>query len=261
MLCSCCMPEKNRTGKGKKTMKISDRLYVVGGGDNSFGLTHQLDCTVYLVDGGTELALVDAGAGVEPERIIQCIRAEGFDCGKVRYVLLTHAHVDHSGGAGALSRICGAEVLAAEDAARFLREKDTDALSLSAAIASGIYPPEYEFCFCEPRPLRDRDRIQVGDIALTVLDLPGHSDGHCGYLMEREGRRMLFSGDLAFGKAKISMQKTWDCRFQPYLESLKKVQKLHIDSLLTGHQAFCLHGAYRIFDRLLSNATSMPANL
>lgn len=242
-------------------MKICDRIYVVGGGDNSFGISHPLDCTVYLIDGGTELALVDAGAGLDPERILQCVRAEGFDPGQIRYVLLTHAHVDHCGGAQYIARTCGAEILAAEDSARFLREENAGALSLSIAIASGVYPPDYTFEFCRPRPLSDGDVIQVGDIVFTMLDLPGHSDGHCGYYTERNGTRMLFSGDLAFGKAKISMQKTWDCRFQPYLESLRRVQQLHIDSLFTGHQAFCLNGAYRIFDRLLSYSTAVPSNL
>lgn len=242
-------------------MKICDRVYVVGGGDNSFGLSHQLDCTVYLIDGGTELAIVDAGAGVDPGLILNRVVAEGFELKQVRCVLLTHAHADHCGGACAIAQACNAPVLAEETSARFLTEHDERALSLSAAISSGVYPPDYSFQFCQPGPLADGEVIQVGDLKLTMLSLPGHSDGHCGYFLEHNGKKLLFSGDLAFGKARISMQKTWDCRLQPYLESLRKVRSMNIDSLFPGHQAFCLSGASRIFERLLSESTALPANL
>ena len=42
-------------------MKLTDDVYLVGGGDYGFNLTHRLDCHTYLIDGGGELALVDAG--------------------------------------------------------------------------------------------------------------------------------------------------------------------------------------------------------
>ena len=36
-------------------MRLSDRVYLVGGGSLGFGISHELDCHVYLVDGGSEM--------------------------------------------------------------------------------------------------------------------------------------------------------------------------------------------------------------
>ncbi len=49
-------------------MKLTNDVYLVGGGDYGFNLTHRLDCHTYLVDGGGELALIDAGFGPGTDR-------------------------------------------------------------------------------------------------------------------------------------------------------------------------------------------------
>jgi hydroxyacylglutathione hydrolase len=46
-------------------MRLTDRVGLVGWGANGFDLTHPLDCHVYLLHGGSELALIDAGAGLD----------------------------------------------------------------------------------------------------------------------------------------------------------------------------------------------------
>lgn len=242
-------------------MKIHDRIYVIGGGDNSFGLSHALDCTVYLVDGGNEGVIIDSGGGLESHLILENLEAEGFSPTFVRKILLTHAHADHCGGAAYLAEHCGAKLYAGACAAGFLNQNDLDAMSVSAAIESGVYPRGYSFPRMNVVPLQDGETVTVGDLHLQVLDLPGHSDGHVGFYMEYEGKRILFSGDLVFGKAKISLQKTWDCRLQPYFESLHRVHDMKIDALLTGHQAFCLNGAHRILERVLAPGCTLPGNL
>ena len=51
---------------------LTDRIAIVASGGNGFGLTHRSDCHVYLIDGGSEAALIDAlaerriaGAGLD----------------------------------------------------------------------------------------------------------------------------------------------------------------------------------------------------
>jgi len=242
-------------------MKIHDRIYVIGGGDNSFGLSHALDCTVYLVDGGSEGVIIDSGGGLESHLILENLEAEGFSPAFISKILLTHAHADHCGGAAYLAKRCDAEIYAGTQAADFLNRSDLDAMSISAAIESGVYPKGYTFPKVSALSLRDGELIHVGDLYLKVVDLPGHSDGHVGFCMLYGGKKFLFSGDLVFGKAKISLQKTWDCRLQPYFESLNRVHDMKIDALLTGHQAFCLNGAHRILERVLAPGCTMPGNL
>ena len=101
-------------------MKLTERIHVVGSGWLGFGLSHDLDCHVYLVNGGTELALIDAGAGLEVERIVANIRADGLDPGRLKYVLLTHAHSDHAGGCKFWKDRYGARVFGSPETAKFV---------------------------------------------------------------------------------------------------------------------------------------------
>lgn len=48
-------------------MKLTDNVYLVGSGE--IGLTNQYDCHVYLIDGGSDAVLIDAGVGIESEKI------------------------------------------------------------------------------------------------------------------------------------------------------------------------------------------------
>ena len=45
-------------------MRLTRSVYLVGGGTLAFGLSDDYDCHVYVIDGGEEMALVDAGAGI-----------------------------------------------------------------------------------------------------------------------------------------------------------------------------------------------------
>ena len=54
-------------------------VHLVGSGQSGFSLTDPLDCHVYLLDGGSELALIDTGVGRDTPAIAAEIKAAGFD--------------------------------------------------------------------------------------------------------------------------------------------------------------------------------------
>ncbi len=56
------------------SLNVSKDIYVVGGAD----LSHPYDCSVYLVDGGQEMVLIDSGAGEGYELIVENIRSLGL---------------------------------------------------------------------------------------------------------------------------------------------------------------------------------------
>ncbi|GAG69275.1 unnamed protein product, partial [marine sediment metagenome] len=62
------------------------------------GISHPNDSYVYLVDGGKELSLIDAGVGLEIEKIFTNIEEDGFNVSQIKKVILTHTHADHAGG-------------------------------------------------------------------------------------------------------------------------------------------------------------------
>src|SRR5688572_20681828 len=103
-------------------------------------MTDDYDCHVYLIDGGDEYALIDAGGGRDRDGLIANVEADGLDPRRLRQLLLTHAHGDHAGGAAALRERLGLTVLASPTAARYVRDGDERAISLDVARVAGAYP-------------------------------------------------------------------------------------------------------------------------
>ena len=225
-------------------MQLTERIHIVASGEPGFSLTNRFDCTVYLVDGGSSCALIDAGVGVEPERILAQIEKSGISPGSVKKILLTHGHGDHAGGAYALSRMLDAQVYAMEPAAQFIREGDTDSLSLTPAIRAGVYTEDYSFRSCDVTALADGQEVPVGDLSLRVVASEGHSAGHCCYYTEDGGQRILFAGDSVQCGGKIALQAIWDCDLQKYIASIRRLNALRPDLLLPAHGAFALERGY-----------------
>jgi glyoxylase-like metal-dependent hydrolase (beta-lactamase superfamily II) len=225
-------------------MKLIDRVYLVGSGAVGFGITDAFDCHVYLLDGGDELALIDVGAGMGAEAILDNVRAHGFDPGAIRHLILTHAHGDHAGGAARMRELTGGpSVYLSVATARYLRDGDEAGVSIDVAKKAGIYPSDYRL---EPCPvdveLAEGSTIAVGDLRLSVLDTPGHCDGHVSLLLELDGANVLFAGDVVFFGGRILLQNIHDCRLDEQIRSLRKLRELDVDALLPGHVTPVLTG-------------------
>lgn len=231
-------------------MQLNQRVHLVGSGGSGLRFTHRLDCNVYLLDGGSELALIDAGGGMEPERIVAQIENSGFDLRNLSTLLLTHAHGDHAAGARFWHNNFGTEVLCSAQAKPWLENADREKISLTAAIAAGIYPEDYPFPPCPiARGLNENDEIRIGEVVLRILETPGHARGHLSFLLEESGNRALFCGDLIFAGGKISLLNTWDCSIPEYSASVRKLHELNLDGIFPGHGAPLLSGAQRDIER------------
>lgn len=227
-------------------MKLCDRVYLVGSGKHGMELTHPMDCNVYLLDGGDECALIDAGSGVEPERIVAQIEAAGFSMSSVKKLLLTHMHGDHAAGALFFQQRYGMHVYASAEGAPWLEQADHERTSLNAAIGAGVYPEHFEFPSCPVSVrLNEGDRVQVGQLELEVWETPGHSRGHVSYMMMEDGQRSIFSGDVLFGGGKIVLQSIWDCSIQDYKATIEKLHRGGIERLFPGHSTCLLARADR----------------
>jgi len=222
-------------------MRLTERVHVVGGGRLGFGLSHEVDCHVYLVNGSSEMGLVDAGGGLDVDRVIGNIQSDGLDLGRLKYVLLTHAHADHAGGCRELHDRLGVRVYAAPVASGFLSTGDEAGISLAAAKSAGFYPHDYHFRACPvDGELREGDVFRIGDSELQVLETPGHCCGMLSYLMKAGGKTYLFSGDTVFHDGKILVTNIYDCDVQQYVRSLRKLAVLSVEVLLPGHLCIAL---------------------
>lgn len=222
-------------------MRLSEKVYLIGGGTLGFGISHELDCHIYLIDGGREMALIDSGAGVTVEPILQNIRRDGLNPDRLKYLLLTHAHADHSGGAFEWHQRFGIAVAASKEAAEYVRNGDEEKISLAVAKRGGFYPKDYTFHACPvEHVLAEGDIFSVGDLELKVIETPGHCSGMLSFVLKEQNQLLLFDGDTVFHDGKLLITNVWDCNLQEYVSSVRKLVDLEVDALLPGHLTISL---------------------
>ncbi|MBV9281048.1 MAG: MBL fold metallo-hydrolase [Chloroflexi bacterium] len=240
-------------------VRLTPRIAVVGGGRTGLGISHPVDPNVYLLDGGGELALIDAGVGLADDAILDNVRSLGCDAGRIRHVFVTHAHADHVGGAAGLVDRLGARVYLSEVERPAVESGDEVAIGLEKARRIGVYPADYRLRPCTiDVPLRGGERLRCGDLVVRVIATPGHSAGSVCYLVDTEDGRALFTGDTVFHEGRISLLVAPGSDLLAMADSVASLGRLGVDALLPGHGLFCLAGgqehidlAIRAFDTLL----------
>jgi len=208
-------------------IEIFKDVYLVAAG--RYYYTHPLNCNVYLIVGGRELALIDAGAGLD-DSVIESIQALGFDPKSISKIIITHSHWDHSGGAARIKEVSGAEVAVHERGAEVLEK--------------ALYPYKAKFKPVKVDTiLRDGDKISLGPYELQVIHTPGHTPDSICLLMKYADKKVLFSGDTvkAWGKLGVVGAET---DFKAYKRSLERLSELKVDVLLPGHEVFIVANAY-----------------
>lgn len=250
---------------GAIVMKINESVSLVGSGKFGHQLTHPLDCNVYLLDlEDGSYALIDAGCGIQPERIVSQCEHMGVPMERITSLLITHAHADHAAGAAYFHNTYGIQVIAGCESAEWLEVGDTEKTSVRVAKAAGVYPADFDYPACPVAvKVKEGDTIRLGKLALQVIETPGHSRGHVSYALVRNGQRWLFAGDAVFTGGRIVIQNIWDCVISDYANTIDKLHALKIDVLFPGHGTFLLQEAWvhvemakRYFDKL-----EIPPNL
>jgi glyoxylase-like metal-dependent hydrolase (beta-lactamase superfamily II) len=222
-------------------MRLTEKVYLVGGGAFAFGISEERDCHVYLIDGGNEMALIDAGAGVTIEPLLRNIRFDHLNPERITSVLLTHAHADHAGGALEWHQRFGTEVAASVEAAKYVKSGDEEKISLAIAKQGGFYPKDYEFHACPvSHVLKEGNVFEVGDLEVIAIETPGHCSGMLSFLLKEKERTVLFDGDTVFHGGKILISNVWDCDLQQYVKSIQKLTGYKVDCLLPGHLTISL---------------------
>lgn len=227
-------------------MRLTDNVHLVGGGPFSgFGLTSSPDSHVYLVDGGSEIALIDCGLGLSGSfsELEKNITSAGFDPGDISTVFVTHYHADHAGGVHLARERFGARIAISADAAPVIETGDEAASGLAAARDAGVFPPEATMT---PTPVHHRlvdgDELRVGDAAIRFIATPGHCAGHGAYFFTGVGHDALFAGDAVFWAGRILLQAVPDCDLQASHASVGRLAGLEFEAFLPGHGVVTVRG-------------------
>lgn len=217
-------------------MRLTDEVGLIGSGSLGLGLSHPLDCHVYVLDGGEALALVDLGTGLQTQRMIDLARADGYDLARLSHAFVTHPHADHAGGAYDWVKASGVAVAAHPQCAGFLRDADERGFNLDIARAAGRYPADYRL---EPlagvRPLDDAEEVRVGHLRVRTIYTPGHSIGAACFFVQGRERSYLFTGDTLFFGGKVLILSSHDSSVVDLRRSVARLAELHVDALMPGH--------------------------
>jgi glyoxylase-like metal-dependent hydrolase (beta-lactamase superfamily II) len=199
--------------------EICDKVYAVGGG----GLSHPADCCVYLVDAGSELVLIDAGAGLGIDRIMRNIKHLGFDPYQIGHIVATHCHIDHIGGIAPLQDLCGCKVIAHVLDRSGIEEFD------GRLTAASLYGIEYRPVKIDTLLKAEKEMHTIGDIDFCFIHTPGHTPGSISVMLDLEGR-VLFGQDIhgPFDPA-------WGSDIILWRSSMEKLLLLSADVLCEGH--------------------------
>ena len=142
----------------------------------------QCNCSVFGDEQTREGLVVDPGDDIEG--VLEIVRRHGLT---VKAIVITHAHIDHIGGAQKLKQATGAPV--------YMNSNDTELQNMLDVQASWlgmrpVAPVEIDAA------AKDGDRLMVGTSEVHVLHTPGHTQGSISLWMPSEGK--LVAGDTLF---------------------------------------------------------------
>lgn len=165
--------------------------------DTRFAGTRMLAACHLLMDGG-EAALVDVGSNFSVPVILQALERKRVARSQVRYVCVTHVHLDHAGGAGELMRqLPQATLLVHPRGARHMIDPSALYEGARSVYGDEIMARHYGRLVPVPearvRVVEEGDRLPLGRRMLRFLDTPGHANHH--YCMVDEAINAVFAGD------------------------------------------------------------------
>ena len=196
-----------------------------------------------------EPAIVDTGISPSPHSVLEpALAAAGIKLSDVKWILATHGHWDHTGGAHALREMTGGQ------AQLVLHENDLDLLGRRQAHLDGYFGVRYRY-IDDPVLLAEADAVLFENIsgeigadrvikggekislggghAVTTVHTPGHSLGSVTYLLD--GPQWAFAGDavqIYGGGANVPMFVD-PVRYRASLNTL--INDVRPNRLLLGH--------------------------
>lgn len=186
-----------------KVVRLSDRLCRITAPNP--GLMTGAGTNTYIV-GDNEIAIVDPGP-VESSHIDAILNSVGD---RIKWVVVTHTHLDHSPAAAPIAKATGAQMVGMPPADDLFQDK--------------TFKPDWA--------MQHDDVIVADDFHLRAIHTPGHVSNHLCFLLEEEGT--LLAGDhIMNGSTVVIVPPSGDMK--AYIESLQRLEAYPLLNIGPAH--------------------------
>jgi hydroxyacylglutathione hydrolase len=189
------------------------------------------NCSILGDESTGEAAVIDPGD--DSERVLQILAKHNL---RAKYIVATHAHIDHVGGIEKLKQATGAALLMHESDFHLYQNLAMQAEWLGVPTPGATDVDQF---------LKDGDQLHWGTERLEVLHTPGHSPGSISLHLPGENRRIL-SGDTLF-QGSIGRTDLWGGSMDDILRSIQNRLLIFPDQMpvFPGHGRPTTIGAER----------------
>lgn len=190
----------------------------------------RLGCSVYLVHDAGEWMLVDIGYEDTAEEIIEVIRQMDFSLSSCKYLVATHADVDHIQGLKRAQELLpGAQTVGHPECARLLAAADR-IVTYAEISAQGISIdlPAIKI----DKLINEGDKLQVGGIKVDVWNTPGHTPSQLAFRLGK----LLLSGDNIYRDGCVgNIDAHHGSDIPAFIKSLERIRDADVEWLLPSH--------------------------
>lgn len=223
---------------------VGDGIYVI----ETYYLKRTGFAACFLLEDKGEAAIIETNTNHAVPFILGTLGQLGLSREQVKYVILTHIHLDHAGGTGELMKyLPKAELVLHPRGKKHMIDPEKLIKSVKAVYGETKYKELYGDIVPVPKErvqtANDGDEFRLGSRNLQVFDLRGHAKHHLVVL--DKNTRALFSGDnfgigyprLDFGKFRLVFASTSPTQFEPdkAVKTYQKIVDLDPSRILLTH--------------------------
>lgn len=191
----------------------------------------------YLIDTGDGLILIDAAIPESMYLLVDSIYRLGYKPEDIKKILISHAHFDHCGAAGAMKKLTGAELYMSKEDWEFMKACPEETMVLDKDSHPQMFEPDKFYSDDEP--------IVLGNISIRSMLTPGHTIGCTSFFWEVEnpanGERYVVGMHGGVGANTMNDKYYAQSKYltpalrDRFLEDAKKVKAINVDIALPSH--------------------------